>query len=223
METLNTLIIIPVREMLGLVTGFIPTLVSALFLLVVGIFVAKFLRDLVGRVLKEIRLDKIADWLGLSDIMHKGGVKHKFSDLVTSLVYLLFVVVFIFIAVQSVGLTMMTDLMYRLMAYVPKVLSGVIVLVLGLVIATVVSKIVHATAHATDLPKPKFLERVSRWAIILYTVTIALEEFGYGALLEGKYFEMIFAGIVFAVSLAFGLGGKEHAAKYLQRHEEEKK
>ncbi len=222
METLNTLIIIPLREMLGQVTGFIPTLVSALFLLVVGIFVAKFVKDLVSKVLKEIRLDKIADWLGLSDILHKGGVKYKLSDLITSLVYLILVVVFIFITVQSFGLTMMTDLMHRIMAYVPKVFSGVIVLVLGLILAKVVSKIVHATAHATGLPSPKFLERVSRWAVILYTVTVSLEEFGYGALLEGKYFEMIFAGIIFAFALAFGLGGKDHAVKYLQRHSEKK-
>ena len=222
METLYTLIINPIREMLGQVTGFIPTLVSGLFLLVVGIFVAKFIRDLVHRVLREIRLDKIADWLGVSNVLHKGGVRYKLSDLITSLVYLIMIVVFIFITVQTFGLTMMTDLMYRIMGYVPKVLSGIIVLVLGLILAKVVSKIIHATAHATDLPNPKFLERVSRWAIILYTVTISLEEFGYGALLEGKYFDMVFAGIVFAFALAFGLGGKDAAVKYLERHDAKK-
>ena len=212
----------PLKGMLVEVAGFIPTLVSGLFLLVVGIFVAKFIRDLVHRVLREIRLDKIADWLGVSNVLHKGGVRYKLSDLITSLVYLIMIVVFIFITVQTFGLTMMTDLMYRIMGYVPKVLSGIIVLVLGLILAKVVSKIIHATAHATDLPNPKFLERVSRWAIILYTVTISLEEFGYGALLEGKYFDMVFAGIVFAFALAFGLGGKDAAVKYLERHDAKK-
>ena len=222
METLYTLIINPVRDMVGQVTGFIPTLVSALFLLVVGIFVAKFVKDLVHRVLKEIRLDKIADWLGLSDALHKGGVKYKLSDLITSMVYLVLIVSFIFITVQSFGLSMMTDLLYRMMAYVPKVLSGIIVLVLGLILAKVVSKIIHATASATDLPNPKFLERVSRWAIIFYTVTIALGELGYGALLEGKCFDMLFGGVVFAYALAFGLGGRDAASRYLERHDHKK-
>ncbi len=222
METLNTLFIYPLQEMLGQVAGFVPTLFSALVVLVVGVVVSKFIRNLVHSLLKKIRLDKLADTVGLSDLLHKGGVKHSITDLVTSVVYLIFIVMFIFMTVEIIGLTMMTDLFHRLMGYVPQVISATIVLVLGIVIAKIVSHIVSATAHMTDMPNAKFFERVSRWAIIIYAVTIALGELGYDSLLMGRSFDILWTGIVFAYALAFGLAGKDHAAKYLERHRRRK-
>lgn len=218
METLNAVIFSPLKEMLGQVAGFVPTLVSAMFLLIVGIVVSKILRDLVHRVLTEIRLDKITEIVGLSDLFRKGGIKHSLSDLVSSLIYLILIGVFVFMTVEMIGLTAMTDTFDRLLAYVPQVFSAVIVLVLGLIFAQVVSKIVSAAAHVIDLPNPKFLERLSRWVITFYAVTISLEELGYGSLLAGRTFDILFAGVVFAYALAFGLGGKDAAAKYLERY-----
>ena len=177
----------------------------------------------VERTLKKIRLDKLADSVGLSDLLHKGGIKHSITDLITSVVYLIFIVMFIFMTVEIIGLTMMTDLFHRLMGYVPQVISATIVLVLGIVLAKIISHIVSATAHITNLPNPKFFERVSRWAIILYAVTIALGELGYDSLLVGRSFDILFGGFVFAYALAFGLAGKETAAKYLERHSKRKK
>ncbi|OGX30377.1 MAG: hypothetical protein A2787_04580 [Omnitrophica WOR_2 bacterium RIFCSPHIGHO2_01_FULL_48_9] len=218
METLNAVFISPLKEMLGQVAGFVPTLVSAMFLLIVGIVVSKILRDLVHRILTEVRLDKITDMVGLSDLFHKGGIKHSLSDMVSSLIYLILIGVFVFMTVETIGLTGMSDMFYRLLSYVPQVFSAVIVLVLGFILAKVVSKIVSATAHVIDLPNVKFLERLSRWVIIFYAVTISLEELGYGSLLAGKTFDILFAGVVFAYALAFGLGGKDAAAKYLDRY-----
>lgn len=223
METLNTLFIYPLREMLGQVTGFVPTLFSALVVLIVGVVVSKFIRNLVHSVLKKIRLDKLADSVGLSDLLHKGGIKHSITDLITSVVYLIFIVMFIFMAVETIGLTMMTDTLHRLMSYVPQVIAATIALVLGMVIAKIVSHIVSACAHLTGLPNPKFFERVSRWAIILYAVTIALGELGYDSLLVGRSFDILWAGFVFAYALAFGLAGKDRAAEYLKRHSKPKK
>jgi len=209
--------------MLGQVAGFVPTLFSALVVLIVGIVVSKFIRDLVHKVLKKLRLDKLADSVGLSDLLHKGGIKHSITDLITSVVYLIFIVMFIFMTAETIGLTMMTDLLRRLMGYVPQVISATIVLVLGIVIAKIISHIVGATAHNTNIANAKFFERVSRWAIMLYAVTIALGELGYDSLLVGRSFDIILGGIVFAYALAFGLAGKDVAAEYFERHSKRKK
>ena len=222
MTTIHDLIIVPFLDMVMKVVSFIPTLLSALVLFIVGLVIGKILADVISRVLKEIHFNTLSDKLGLTQVLHKGGIKYSIGDLIGKFVYFTVVFIFLVMTLQTLGMTTMGDLFSMLTAYIPQVINGVYILIVGMILAKVVSKIIHATAHATDLPNPKFLERVSRWAIILYTVTISLEEFGYGALLEGKYFDMVFAGIVFAFALAFGLGGKDAAVKYLERHDAKK-
>ena len=112
---------------------------------------------------------------------------------------------------------MMTDHVSAILGYIPKVFSGVIILVLGMVLAKIAASIVHIVAHLTGSPNPKLMERITKWAVLLYVVIMAIGELGYGHLLVGRYFDMLFGGIVFAYALAFGLGGKDKAAKYLDK------
>ena len=214
-DTFRTLLVDPLMEMLRTITGFIPTLVSVLVLLVIGIVAARLIHDLVQRLLRELKIDVIADKFGVTDALHKGGVKHKLSDLISSLVYLIVIVSFFFMTVKVIGLTMMLSVIDRIVRYIPQVVSAVLVLVLGIIVAKFVGRIISVTARATGMPDAKFMERLSRWAIIFYAATIALEELGYGALLVGTTFNILFGGAVFAYALAFGLGGKDMAAKYL--------
>jgi hypothetical protein len=75
---------------------------------------------------------------------------------------------------------------------------------------------VRTAAGNANLPKPEILAGISRWAIIIFAVTIALEQLGIAPLLVSATFNIILGGIVLALALAFGLGGKDAAAKYLE-------
>jgi hypothetical protein len=83
-------------------------------------------------------------------------------------------------------------------------------------LASFVSGIVRTAAGNANLPKPQVFAGVSRWAIIIFAVTIALEQLGIAPLLVTGTFNIILGGIVLALALAFGLGGKDVAAKYLE-------
>ena len=215
MNTFETVLIGPLIEMLRTITGFIPTLVSVLVLLMIGIVVSKLVHDLALRVFKSVNLDAIADKIGLADALRKGGVKPRVSELIGSFIYLIFIVSFFIMTVKLIGLTMVMGVVDRVLRYIPQVVSAVIVLGLGIIIAKFVAKVISVTAHMTHMPDPKLIERISRWAIIFYAATIALEELGYGALLVGTTFHILFGGVVLAYALAFGLGGRDAAARYL--------
>jgi hypothetical protein len=217
METLRTLFVDPFMNLFGQVTGFIPTLVSALIVLAVGLVIAKVLRHIMHEIFKTAKLDGVADKIGLSGALKKGGVKSKVSELVSSFVYFIVLIVFLIMTVDLIGLSAMLSLLDRMVTYVPQVFSAVIVLALGLIIAKIVSGMISVVAHYTNTPKPELMERITRWAVILYAATIALGELGYGAILAGQTFHILFGGIVFAFALAFGLGGRDAAAKYLDK------
>lgn len=217
MTLIHTLIIVPFKELMVYIASFIPTLLSVFVILILGLVIAKFLHTALLRLFKELRIDKVADTVGLSGVLHKGGIKHKLSDLISTLVYLIVIIVFLVITVQALGLMTMPVLFGYLIAYLSHVITAVFILVLGLILAKVVASIIHVVANNMCLPNPKLHERISRWAIVLYAVKVALEELGLGMLFVGTTFHILFAGVVFALALAFGLGGKDAAAGYLSK------
>jgi hypothetical protein len=119
-------------------------------------------------------------------------------------------------AVDALGLPKASDVLASLFAYIPKVIAALLVLVVAMFLATCVSGIVRVAAGNAKLPNPQLLAGVSRWAIIVFAVTIALGELGIGTLLVTATFNIILGSICLALALAFGLGGKDAAAKYLE-------
>ena len=218
MMPLNTIIIDPVKEMLMKVADFIPALLGVFVILIVGPIVGRLLSRAVHRVLKELKFDKISDQVGLSQVFHKGGMKYSASEGLSHLIYWLFVVIFIMVSVKVIGLTVVSDTVDKLIAYIPHVLSAVVIVVLGIIVAKVASSLVHFAASYLDLPNPKMLRRIARWAIVVYASVIALEELGLGSLLMGTTFQTIFGALCFAFALAYGLGGREAAARHLEKY-----
>ena len=214
-QTIDTILVVPFVEMLGKIKEFVPTLSSAFLLLVVGLLLAKFLHDISLRIFKDLHVDKFSDKVGLSTIIHNGGIKAKPSDLISSLIYIMMIVMFLIMTLEVIGLRVVSDLVHDLVSYVPQVISSVFVLVLGMVLAKVMASIVYTVAQNMHLPKAKLHADISYWAIIIYAAKMCIEELGLGMLLTGPVLHIIFAGVVLALALAFGLGGKDSAAKYL--------
>ena len=209
-------VVYPVKEMLAKVASFIPTLVGALLILVVGYFVARVIRDLVHQLLKAIRFESIADKAGISDVLSKGGIKMTTSGLLADLVYWLVAIMVLVMTVNALGLTIASQLLDRVVAYIPDVISAVFALVLGMFFANVVDGLVQATAKNTSVPNPEILGKVSRWAIIIFAVSISLEELHIAPLLIGTTFNIFFGAICLGLALAFGLGGRDAAARYIE-------
>ncbi|MHC4745861.1 MAG: hypothetical protein ACYS18_00910 [Planctomycetota bacterium] len=90
-----------------------------------------------------------------------------------------------------------------------------LVLVVAMFLASFVSGIVRIAAGNAKLPKPDLLAGISRWAIIIFAVTISLAQLGIAPLLVTATFNIILGGACLALALAFGLGGKDAAQRYL--------
>jgi hypothetical protein len=213
--TLKTIFIDPLVVMITNVAHVLPTLVGSVVIFMVGILITKVVGDLVHRLFKEIHLDKIGDRFGITAFLKKGGIKTGLSDLIVSFIYLIFIVTVLIMTLESLGYTTVRELLSRLMGYVPQVVTASFVMVLGLVIAKFVSRIIYVVATSIGMPNPKTIERISRWAMMIYAVAIVFEELGLSYILEGTTFHILFGGLVLAYALAYGLGGRDIAAKHL--------
>lgn len=211
----DPLILEPFKEMLVRVTSFIPTLVVTLAILIIGCIAATLVRSLLDRFFKAIDFDKLADTIGVAGFLRKGGIKHKPGDLISCMTYLVLMVGVLITTVKYLGLTMVTDLIDKVLAYVPHVITGALVMIIGMLIAKFVSVLIFVTAKNTDMPAPAALARLSKLAIVIYVTVIYLKEVGFLTMFEGIHYTIFMGGIIFALALAFGLAGRDVAAKYL--------
>jgi cellulose synthase/poly-beta-1,6-N-acetylglucosamine synthase-like glycosyltransferase len=227
MATAENLITQPVREMLTRIMAYLPVLLGALVILIVGWLVAKAIRRLVDWLLKVTRFDILADKTGISEVLRKGDLKISAREVISGLVYWLIILMVLVMTVDALGLPKSSDVLAGLFAYVPKVIAALLVLVVAMFLASFVSGIVQTAAGNANLPRPEIFAGISRWAIIIFAVTISLGELGIGTLLVTTTFNIILGGVCLALALAFGLGGKDAAARYLEelreRHSEKKR
>ena len=212
----GNLIVEPIRQMLTKIMAFLPVLLGALIILIVGWIVAKAIRRIVDWLLKTARFDTLADKAGITEILRKGDMKITAREVVSGLVYWLVIIMVLVMVVNALGLPKASDILASLFAYVPKVIAALFVLVVAMFLASFVSGIVRTAAGNANLPKPEIFAGISRWAIIIFAATISLEQLGIAPLLVTTTFNIILGGICLALALAFGLGGKDAAAKYLE-------
>ena len=212
----ENLIADPVRQMLARILGYLPVLLGALVILIAGWIVARAIRRMLDWLLKTIRFDTLADKAGISAILRKGDLKISAREVVSSLVYWLIMIMVLVMTVDALGLPKASDVLASLFAYVPNVIAALLVLVVAMFLASFVSGIVHTAAGNANLPRPEIFAGVSRWAIIVFAVTISLGELGIATLLVTTTFNIILGGVCLALALAFGLGGKDAAARYLE-------
>jgi len=212
----KNLIVEPVRQMLTRIMSYLPTLLGALVILVVGWIVAKAIRRIIDWLLTAIRFDTLADKAGITEVLRKGNLEISARGVISGLVYWLIMIMVLMMTVDALGLPKASDVLAGLFAYIPKVIAALLVLVVAMFLAGFVSGIVQTAAGNAGLPRPEVLAGISRWAIIIFAATIALGELGIATLLVTTTFNIILGGVVFALALAFGLGGKDAAARYLE-------
>ena len=217
MTAIYTCILVPLKDTFNVLVSFIPTIVVAFAVLILGYLLAKLSREILEKLFSEVGLDKVMDKLGLSKGLHAGGVKYSLSHILSTVVYLIIIYMFMLVTVDVIGIGRMSYLIGSVVGYILSVISAVIVLVMGLVLGKGMGALIYLVVSKLGLPEPKLHERITRWAIVLYAAKISLSELGLGYLFSGTIFMIWFTGLVFALALAFGLGGRETAAKYFHK------
>ena len=212
----DNLIAEPVRQMLTRILAYLPVLAGALIILIVGWLIAKAIRGIIDWLLKVVRFDTLADKAGISEVLRKGDLKISAREVVSGIVYWLIIIMVLVMTVDALGLPKASDVLASLFAYVPNVIAALLVLVVAMFLASFVSGIVRTAAGNANLPKPEIFAGISRWAIIIFAATIALEQLGIAPLLVTTTFNIILGGVCLALAIAFGLGGKDAAARYLE-------
>ena len=200
------------------VVGFAPRLIVAIIVFVVGWVIAMALGKVVAQVIHTLKVDKALQSIGVEEPIERAGIKLDVGAFIGALVKWFVIIVFLTATVEVLGLSQVTDFLKDdVLGYLPNVFVAALILVAAALIADAVSRLVTGSAKAAALPSAGVLGGVSKWAIWVFALLAALYQLG----IAGPMVQTLFIGVVAALSLAlglaFGLGGKETASKYLER------
>jgi hypothetical protein len=204
--------------------GFLPTLLAALIVFIIGWLISIFLGNLANRIIRAIKLDILLTKLGFKKALAKAKLRLDSGKFFEELVKWFFIIVFLMAAVDILGLREVTLFLKSILYYLPSVFIAAIILLVAVIVAKFIQRLVQASADAAGLASAGTIGAIAKWAILIFGFVIALTELGIATTLIQTIVIGLIAMLALAGGLAFGLGGKEQAARILEklRHDLEK-
>lgn len=207
----------PVQAFLVQIGAFLPKLALALGVLIAGWLLAKFARFAITKALRAINFNVLTERAGLDGFLSQGGIETDTTGIFGLLVYWLVILAALIIGFNSMGLTYITGLLGQVVLFVPKVVAALLILAFGAYFARFVGNAVITYCRNINIQDADVLGKLAQYGIMTFVVLIALDQVNVGGDIVRQSFLIILAGVVFALALAFGLGGKDAAAELIDR------
>ncbi len=214
---LDRIIIGPFDRLLERLLQFLPDIFIAILIFVTGIALGLVLRSLSLRVFHAIKLDNISERSGAVEMMQKGGIKEPVSHILARIIGWVTIISFSIISLRTLNVPAIEGILERFILYLPNIFVAGIILFVGYFLANFFGRAALIAAVNAGFRLSGLAGRLVKLSIFSLAVTMALEQLGIGRETIIIAFAIIFGGIVLALSLAFGLGGRDIAKEYLEQ------
>lgn len=200
------------------VVQYLPAILAAVIVFVIGWIVGIVLYRVIVQIVKVLRIDDALKAAGLGDAAKEAGFNLDIGRFLATLVKWFVVIVFLVAALDVLGLSRVTVFLQQVvLLYLPQVIGAALVLILGAIVAEVVKNLVAGSARAAGAHAANLAGAVAKWAVWIVAVLTALTQLQVAP----EFLQTLFTGLVVALALAFGLsfglGGKEAAARTIER------
>ncbi|MEM7410986.1 MAG: hypothetical protein AAF430_12180 [Myxococcota bacterium] len=199
------------------VIGFLPKLIGALAVLIVGWMIARLISAILQRIVAT-GLDGVLERLGVSAALERTSISATPSEILARVVYWFLMIAFLMAASQILGLTAVTSAISRIFGYIPNVISAALVLAAGVFLARFVGNLVESAGSAANLSYARGLGAVSRTSIVVMVGVVTLEQLGVDTQILVTVITVVVAAITAGMALAFALGARGVVGGLLAGH-----
>jgi hypothetical protein len=219
--TLGSAVLSPLSELWSRFLLFLPALIGALIILVIGWIIAIGLERIVVQIFKQLKIDPALNRWGFKTFFKHARVNFETSDFLGALVKWAILLVTFLAAADVLGLDKISSFLNNILLYVPSVFVAIGILLLGFLIGSFVGHIVRGTLGATRIKSASLLASAAKWTIFIFSILIALNQLGIASAFINQFITAVLFGIALAGALAFGIGGQKAAARWLDEIEKE--
>jgi len=196
------------------VASILPDLLGALIVVVIGLIVAPIFGGIAKRIVDILKIDALAEKVGVKEMVSGYSPKLSISSLIGRVVKWFFVLTFIMAGAEILKWDRITEFLNEIIFYIPQVLIAIVILVFGSIAGKFFEAVVVRTLQGADaaVEDPALMGKITRWSFIVFAVLAALLQLG----IAPSLIQILFAGVVLALAISFGLGGQSHADKLLK-------
>lgn len=216
LQTWGDVIVFSLQNVWASVAAFVPLLVGAVVVFIIGWIVAVALGKLVEEIVKALKVDHLLSKLEIEKTLEKAGWRLNSGAFLGGLVRWFLLVVFLLAAANIVGLSQVSDFLTQVLLYLPNVVVAALILIIAAIVADVVERLVRGSTEAAGY-RGSLVGVVARWSIWVLAFLAVLSQLGIVRELINTVVANLTLGLALAVGLAFGLGGKDTAAEFIQK------
>lgn len=201
--------------------AFLPSLIGSLIIFIIGLMVASGVSSLIEKLVKAVKLDNFLRRVGIEEYTKRAKLELNSGYLLGQVAYWFLVLVFFSAAADVLKFYVLSGFIRDILNYLPSLIAAVLVMVIALIAANLIKKIVRASVMGARIEAAKLLAAISWWIIVIFGILIALNQLGVAVAIINTVITGLIAMGALAGGLAFGLGGKDHATRLLQKIEDE--
>lgn len=211
--------LLSLNQFWGQIATFFPKLLAVIVILFFGWIIAKAARIGVKRLLKLFKFDQFAGKSGLEALLKNDNFDVSLSGIVSQLVYWLVIILFVITGANTLGLTEVAGMLNQLANYLPKIIVAIIVLIFGTLLSRFINRLVFAWLHGIKFEGALTISTSAEYLVQIFALFVALEQLDIGTQLLTALFIIMFGAVFLALAIAFGLGGKDWAAKVISERQ----
>ncbi len=218
--TYQTTVLNSLTDLYERIVWVLPNVLAVIIVLILGWLIGSILSSLVHKILSSLKVDNLANQLGLGQLSEKTGKKLSLASFGAWIIKWFFFIGSFIAAAEILGLNQVSSFLYEgVLTYAGQVVVAMAILLLGVLAANFFSGIVSSSVKASGLHNSEALGAITRWAIVAFTVIASLSQLQIAADFLHDLFRAIVAMLAIAGGIAFGLGGRDHAKKVLDEVE----
>jgi hypothetical protein len=205
------------RDMMKRLALFLPKLLALLSFILLGIVIGLAVKAVLQRLLKAVRLDVLSEQWGIQAAMAKAGFKHPLSQVVGRVAFWTVFVLFVFMGVDALDLPATAGLMGQILGFLPSIVAAGLLLLVGVLMGNFFAEATLIATVNAQIQEARLIASLVRWGIFLFTAAMVLTHLGIAREIVVAAFSIVFGGVVLALSIAVGLGGRNIARDVLER------
>lgn len=204
-------------DALSMAFASIPRLLAFLVILLVGWFVASLLARGIAALLRTVQFNDFADRAGISGFVRRMGVESDPAGVLAVIAKWFVRLIALVVAFDALGLPAVSLVLQQFLLWIPNLVVALVLLVVTGVAARALGNLARGASSEAGFTNPDMLATVARVGVWAIGVAIAINQIGIATDLINILVTGVVAALALASGLAFGLGGREKAASWLDR------
>lgn len=202
---------------MGMFFASVPRIIGFIIILIIGWFIATLIGKAVGAFLHAVKFNSMAERSGLAEFVKRMGVATDTSAFLGQLVKWFIRLIVLVVAFDGLGLPAVSAILTQFLLWLPNLIVALLVIVLGGLAAQALQKLARGAASEANFTNPEMIGTIAKTAVWIFTIVIAVNQLGIAVTLINTLFMGFVGALSLALGLAFGLGGKDTAAKIVSK------